>query len=155
MDAQKLIDVSHQQVINKESTIVFNYFSDFRNDKLWRKEINKTDIDTSIIQVNTKIVEHSYLSGKVPDYVSTLTCTDLQPGKLIVSESVSENMFWAKSTRIVEPINESKCRISYRIQFDIDIVKHGLGMALPKFFVSFYTKQTMKKYMNQLKKKLE
>lgn len=154
MDAHKQIDVSHQLVINKESRIVFDYFSDFRNDKLWRKEINKTEINTTSIEVNTKIVEHSYLSGKVPDYISTLTCTHLQPGKLVISESVSENMFWAKSTRIVEPISESKCRITYRIQFDMDIVKHGLGMALPKFFVSFYTKQTMKKYMNQLKKNL-
>ena len=155
MDAKKLIDISCQIIVEKGSQPVFAYFADFRNDPLWRKEINKTTTNTDTIGINTRITEHSFLSGKVPDYVSTIICTDLQPGKQIISESVPENMFWTKSTRIVEPLSDNTSKITYRIQFDGNIVKHGLGIALPKFIVSFYTKKTMIKYLKQLKKNLE
>lgn len=141
--------------INKASHLVFDYFADFTKDPQWRKEINKTETSSRPIGVGTTIIENSFLSGKVPNYISTLTCTALDPGKLIISESVPTNMFWAKSTREVEHVTDNTCTITYRLQFDMDIVKHGLGIALPKFFVTFYTKQTMKKYMKQLKKNLE
>jgi hypothetical protein len=45
--------------------------------------------------------------------------------------------------------------VTYRLQFDPAVVKHGLGFGLPRFMVHFYTKSTMKKYLAALKGILE
>lgn len=72
-----------------------------------------------------------------------------------MSETTPQNKFWSKNTRLVEPSSNKKTQVTYRLQFDRNIVKYRLGFSLPKFLIYFYTKSTMKKYLAVLKSILE
>ena len=151
-----MIDITLKVLILKDANTVFNYLSDFRNDKFWRKEVNETQLNTKEMQLNAIITEDSFLSKKVPHYISVLTCTELTPNQLIVCETVPETKFKAKSTRqtIALP-NKNQTKVIYRLQFELAIVKFGLGFALPKFIVQWYSLQIMKQYLAKLKGNLE
>ncbi len=142
-------------VINREPRVVFAYLSDYTKDHFWRKEINETEVNPSEMKVGANILESSFLSGKVPRYQSALTCTDYIPNQAVTIETVAAAPFWARSIRGVILVSENKTEVTYSIQFDMAIVKHGLGFQLPKFLVQFYTKATMKKYLKVLKHILE
>ncbi|QMU29505.1 SRPBCC family protein [Adhaeribacter radiodurans] len=153
--ADNIIDLTATIKISKSPAKVFAYLSNYTNDSLWRKEINWVKLNTGTIAKETVITEESFLSRRVPNYVSTLQCTDIQNNRLITSETIPGNPFWAKNTRMVEPLPSNFTKVTYQLQFDRNIVKHGLGFNLPKFLVNFYTRSTMKKYLAVLKKNLE
>lgn len=150
-----IIDVKESVIIEKNNEAVFDYFTDLRNDKKWRSEIIETTSDNSIIDLDTVFKETSFLSKKVNAYVSNLKCIEYNPHKEACFESVTENHFWAKNKRQVIAKSANKSQVNYHLQFELAIVKHGLGFNLPKFIVSLYTKITMKKYLENLKKILE
>lgn len=152
---KQLIDITSSIIISKNHKLVFDYFSNFKNDSLWRQEVNDTKINTETIGVNTLITQDSFLSKKVPNHISILKCTDFQPHKKIVCGTTDKNDYWLKTTRQTESLSDDSTKVIYRIEFDSDVVKHGLGFSLPKIIVSFYTKLTMKKYLAVLKKNVE
>ncbi len=149
------IDISSTIIISTNYKKVFEYVSNYSNDVFWRKEINAVKINTESVEKNTLIIEDSFLSKKTPNYISKLKCIEFQKYELIISETIFDNSFWAKNTRIVEVLPNGSTKLTYRVQFDINIVKHGLGFSLPKFIVNFYTKSTMNKYLSVLKNILE
>lgn len=152
---KQLIDITSSIIISKNHKSVFDYFSNFENDKFWRQEVNDTNINTETMGVNTLITQGSFLSKKVPNHISKLKCTDFQPYQQIICETTDRNDYWLKTTRQTEPLSNDSTKVIYRIEFDGDVVKHGLGFSLPKIIVSFYTKLTMKKYLAVLKKNVE
>jgi hypothetical protein len=152
---KQLIDVTSTINISKNHKLVFDYFSNFENDKFWREEVNDTKINTETLEINTLITQDSFLSKKIPNHISILQCTDLQPYQKIVCETTESNDYWLKTTRQTESLSDDSTKVIYRIEFDGGVVKHGLGFSLPKIIVSFYTKMIMKKYLAVLKKNLE
>jgi|ERR1035437_6433516 hypothetical protein len=151
----KLIDITGNIIINKDCETVFDYFSNYTNDKFWRKVIHETKINTDHIEKNSIITENSFLSRRIPNYITTFKCIDFQPDKLIICETTAENTFWSKNTRYVEALTGNITKVTYRFQLDINIVKHGLGFRLPTFLVYLHTKLEMKKYLSALKRILE
>ena len=149
------IDLTATVEVAADAPSVFAWISDYRNDPYWREEIKKVTLSTGSVERGSLITEVSFLSNRVPEYVSQLRCIAFSAGKSIVSETIPENKFWAKNSRSVEPLPGNRTRVTYRIQFDIAVVRHGLGFSLPAFFVKLYTRITMKKYLAVLKKKLE
>jgi hypothetical protein len=75
--------------------------------------------------------------------------------ELVVYESLPANLFWLKNSRQVEKIARDSTKLTYHLEFDADIVKYGIGFKLPMFFLRYYTKATMNKYLNKLKLILE
>ena len=151
----KKIELTHSIIISQDYKTVFEYVANYAHDALWRKEINRVEIDTAQVGKGTQIKEESLLSKKVPNHINLLQCTDFQEYKAITSETTNQSMFWVKNTRAVEPLGTNQTKLTYYIAFDTAIVKNGIGFSLPTFILHFYTKQTMKKYLKVLKKILE
>lgn len=149
-----ILDITNSIIIPQNHKLVFDYFSNFANDKLWRKEVRATKINSEKTGVGTSITQFSFLSRKEPCYKSELTCTEFTANKIIVCETNRGNKFWLKTTRQVTPLAENNTLITYRLEFDTAIVKYSLGFALPAFILCLYTRQTMKRYLRVLKKKL-
>jgi uncharacterized membrane protein len=151
----KPIDVTATIEIARNAQTVFDYLANYANDPRWRAEIRDVQLSTPAVREKTQITEVSFLSKKVPRHVSVLQCVAWQPGRAISSESTAGSPYWSRNTREVEPLPGSGTRVTYRLQFDPAVVKHGLGFGLPRFVVRFYTKATMKKYLAVLKGILE
>jgi hypothetical protein len=154
-NAANLIDLTVSININKDHKTVFDYFSDYRNDIHWRKEITKVLVDTGRVDLGSLTTETSALSKKVPAYTAILKCIDFIPHKLITNETTAQSAFYSKNSRTVEATANNNTKLTYQLQFDKDIVKYGLGFQLPKILVCFYTRQTMKSYLAVLKKIVE
>lgn len=56
---------------------------------------------------------------------------------------------------MAEPVAANESRVTYSIEFDKSIVKHGLGFGLPTFMISMVARTDMKKYLQKLKGILE
>ncbi len=151
----RIIDITGSIIIKKELKQVFEYVSNYRNDKFWRKPINETAINTNQIEKGSLITEDIFLSSKIPHFFSNYICIEYQPYKSVIIETVIKDEFWSKNTRLVEAINDSSSKITYCYQVDIGIVKHGLGFSLPTFLVNLYTNMEMKMYLKALKRILE
>lgn len=150
-----IINLTASITVNQPYIFVFEYLSNYTNDVYWRKEINNVTMDTDTVGKGTVITESSLLSAKVPDHTTTLQCIDFKPYLLIKSESTPAAAFWSANTRTVEALSSDITKVTYRLQFDMAVVKFGLGFSLPKFIVHIYTKQTMKKYLGVLKQLVE
>lgn len=150
-----VIDLTQSVVINCDHRKVFDFISDYRNDVHWRDEVKETALSTEKMKQGTIITQTSYLSGKMPRYTSEAGCTVYESPEIIITETTPACSYWTKSTRQVQPASDTSATFTYRLQFDLGIVKHGLGFSLPSFLVNFYTSVTMKKYLKQLKKTLE
>ncbi len=151
----KPIEVTATILIDSRPATVFAYYSNYLNDPAWRAEIKKVETDTEHIRTKTRITEESFLSRSVPKHINRLECIELQLNKLITSQTTSDNQFWSRNTRTVEPAANNGTKVTYQLEFDAAIVKYGLGFGLPRFIVSAYTKATMKKYLSSLKRILE
>jgi predicted nucleic-acid-binding protein len=149
-----MIKVSNSITIFKDSETVFNFVADLQNDKAWRQEINAT-IMSGKTQIDVIATEDSFLSKKVPNYISKLLCTEYIAGKKIIYETLPENIFFLKSVRTIISVNANETTFNYTIEFDKSIVKHGLGFNLPTFLVTFVANTDMKKYLAKLKSILE
>ncbi|MCX6189374.1 MAG: hypothetical protein NTW54_07210, partial [Bacteroidetes bacterium] len=60
-----------------------------------------------------------------------------------------------RSQRQVKSISDNTTEIIYTLEFDIGLVKYALGFALPKFIISLKADSDIKKYLRQLKTKLD
>jgi uncharacterized membrane protein len=149
------IDVTATIEIARNAQTVFDYLANYANDPRWRAEIKDVQLNTPFVRQKTLFTEVSFLSKKVPRHVLALQCVALQAGRAITSETTAGSPFWSRNTREVEPLSGDRTRVTYRLQFDPAVVKHGLGFGLPRFMVHFYTKSTMKKYLAALKGILE
>lgn len=149
------ITVQSSIVIHKDIDSVFSYISDLRQDKNWRKEINETTLSTPGPALNSIATESSFLSKRVPDNKIKLQCVSYQSNNIIVHHSLPDERFSLMNSRQVEAMPDGQTRFIYEIAFDVNIVKHGLGFALPAFLVKYYTAQTMNKYLKKLKQVLE
>jgi len=153
MTNKKLIKTTGTILVNKEAESVFDFFANPSNDKFWRTEINKSMLNGTL-QLGVKISEYSYLSKKVPDNLIELKCIEFDKNKLAIFESDDNAEFYIRSKRQVKAISDNTTEIIYTIDFDIGLVKYALGIALPKFIVSFKADSDIKKYLRQLKTKL-
>lgn len=151
----KQIQISSNIIIKKDRQTVFEYLSHYPHDTVWRDEIKHIEMSTPMVEVGTRITETAYLSPKVPAHQNLLKCIDFQRNATITSETIAESMFWQKNTRSVESLPDGTTKVTYSIAFDTQIVRYGIGFGLPAFILSFYTKQTMKKYLKVLKRTLE
>jgi len=154
MNIEKPIRVTGTVVINKKADDVFSFVSDPANDKFWRTEINESSLDGAL-QAGVKVREYSYLSKKANNHLLVLQCTRFEKNQLVVFETPDNSPFYQKSEREVRVVSDHTTEVIYTLDFDMNIVKHALGFALPKFVVSFKAKSDMKKYLKQLKEKIE
>lgn len=84
-----------------------------------------------------------------------LKCVKFDKNKLAIFETHDNAQFYLRSQRQVKAISENTTEIIYTLDFDIGLVKYALGFALPKFIVSFKADRDIKKYLRQLKTKLD
>lgn len=136
--------------INKSRDVVFGYIANLRNDKLWRSEITQTDTNNTEPGLQTTATEHSFLSKKVPDHIYQLQCTTIQPGAEIVYQTIPGSPFFLQSLRRTQAITPNSTLFTYRIQFHRSVVKHAMGIQLPKWLITWKTKSDMKKYLQKL-----
>ncbi len=150
-----VIYLKHSIIISRDYKTVFNYISDYTNDKNWRKPIHQTTMNTAKPEQGTIITEDCFLSRKVPHFITTFRCLEFIPNKTISSESTPENQFWSSNTREVEAIDNFTTKVTYTFQLDISIVKHAFGFSLPVFLVNMSTKAEIRAYLKKLKQVLE
>ena len=154
MTNKKLIKTNGIILVNRSVDWVFNFFANPSNDKLWRKEINQSILDGTL-QLGVLVSEYSYLSKKVSNNLLELKCVQFDKNKIAVFETNENAQFYLRSERQLYAIADNKTEIKYTLAFDINLVKFALGFSLPKFIVSFKANSDMKKYLRQLKTKLE
>jgi hypothetical protein len=154
MTNKRLIRTAGTILVNKDIESAFNFFANPSNDHLWRKEINKSILNGTL-QLGTTISEYSYLSKKASNNLIELKCVQYDKYNLAVFETVANAQFYLRSQRQVKAISANQTQIIYKLNFDLDIVKFALGFSLPKFIVSLKAESDMKKYLRQLKTRLE
>jgi hypothetical protein len=154
MTNKKLIKTKGTILVYKNAESVFDFFANPSNDYLWRTEINKSTLDGTL-QLGVNIYEYSYLSKRIPNNLIELKCVKFDKNKLAIFETPDKAQFHIRSQRQVKAISDNKSEITYTLDFDIDLVKYALGFTLPKFIVSFKADSDIKKYLRQLKTKLE
>jgi hypothetical protein len=150
-----MISIEQSIVVNRDHIAVFDFYADVRNDNCWRKEINHTTLSSEAPVLGCIAIEDSFLSKKVPHYVTKMACTQLIYGQLICFETLPDIKFKMKSHRSVKAIDTNKTELTYQIEFDERIVKHGVGFNLPRFLVRWVALSDMKKYLSTLKQILE
>ncbi len=148
------IKISGSITILKDSKTVFDFISNLEHDKLWRKEVNYTNVSGGSI-LNSIATEDSFLSKRVPSHILNLQCIELVENKLVAYQTLPDSKFFLKSIRKVESVSQNETRVLYSIEFDKGIVKHGLGFALPDFIINLAAKADMKKYLSKLKSIME
>jgi hypothetical protein len=141
-------------LISADPETVFAYIANLENDKFWRKEINSTTM-TSKAQINALAVEDSYLSKRTPSNIQNLVCIEFLENKRVVYQTIPGSRFFLKSSREVEAISTNETKMTYAIEFDKSIVKHGLGFSLPTFLIAFVANRDMKKYLRTLRSIME
>ncbi len=151
---KKLIKTTGVILVNKNVDSVFNFFANPGNDKLWRKEINNSTLNQAL-QLGVTVSEYSFLSKKVPNNLVELKCVQFDKNKIAIFETLNNAQFYEKSQRQVKAVSNNTTEITYTLYFDKDIVKYALGFSLPKFIISIKAHSDMKKYLLQLKTKLE
>lgn len=151
---KKLITTTWTILVNKKADSVFDFFANPSNDNLWRTEINKSSLDGEL-QLGVTVSEYSYLSKKAPNNLIVLKCVQFVKNELAIFETNEKSQFYIRSQRQVKAISDNRSETIYTLDFDIDLVKYALGFALPKFIVSFKADSDIKKYLRQLKTKLE
>ena len=149
------LDITATLLVQKDPQTVFAYIADLRLDKNWRKEIKETVYTNPGPALGNMAIEESYLSKKVPAYKAALQCITYTPGKSIVYQSLPENAFYLQNTRRVEEISGQATKITYKLTFDVALVKYAIGFTLPNFLIKFYTQKTMRVYLQKLKHILE
>lgn len=149
------IDIKNSILIKRDAKTIFEYVSNYENDKYWRKIIHETKADNLPLKIGTRLAEHSFLSRKYPTYTTVFKCVDFQPQNKVSCESTAENLFWTKNTRSVEVIDATSCKFNYHFMLDVAIVKYALGFSLPYFMIKISTQIEMKSYLKELKKVLE
>ena len=154
MTNKKLVKTTGSILVNRNVDSVFNFFANPSNDKLWRKEINQSTLEGTL-QLGVSVFEYSYLSKKVSNNLLELKCTQFDKNKIAVFETHENAQFYEKSQRLVKVLSDNTTEITYTLDFDKDIVKYALGFSLPKFIISVKANSDMKKYLRQLKEKLE
>jgi hypothetical protein len=142
-------------IISRDIETVFCYISDLRNDQEWRKEINSTSASDQPINIGHIVEEDSFLSRRVPSYRKQLICTAYIPNNRIVYQTLPGNPFSLSSIRSVTAIGPQQTKFTYSLVFSSKIVKHGLGIGLPAFIVSYVTRSAIKKYLKKLRIILE
>jgi len=110
---------------------------------------------TSKPQIGALAIEDSFLSKKTPSNVLKLKCVEFIQDQKIVYETLPDAQFYLLSVRQVETISENKCRVTYNIEFDKNIVKHGLSFGLPKVIIDIVVKRDIKKYLKMLRTVVE
>ena len=154
-----MIDITGTITVRQDAAAVFAYVADLRNDKHWRKEVNETRCPEAQPGTNPSegcvMIEDSFLSKRVPHHVAALRCEEWRPNEHVIYQSLPDNPYFLKSYRTVTALGSSATRITYRIEFDEAIVKHGLGVGLPQFLVRYVAYADMKNYLKRLKSLLE
>ena len=82
------ITIESSVLIQRDPITVFNYVSDLRLDRHWRKEINETALVSPALGLGSRVVESSFLSKRVPANKITLTSTVYSSGEKVVYQSV-------------------------------------------------------------------
>jgi hypothetical protein len=154
MTNKKRIRTTGSILVNKTVESVFDFFANPSNDNLWRTEINEVTLGGPL-QLGVTISEHAYLSKSVPNNLTALKCVLFDKNNLAIFETQENAPFYMKSQRQVKAISDHTTEIVYTLDFDMGLVKYALGIALPKFIVSFKADSDLKKYLRQLKAKLE
>jgi hypothetical protein len=151
---KKLVKATGTILVNKSVESMFDIFANPSNDNLWRTEINKSIVNGAL-QLGVTISEYSYLSKKAPNNLIELKCIVYNNNKFAIFETLDNAQFYLRSERYVKAISDNITEVIYTLTFDIDIVKYALGFTLPKFIVSLKANSDMKKYLRQLKTKLD
>ncbi|MDQ8003150.1 MAG: hypothetical protein REI64_00045 [Pedobacter sp.] len=151
---RKLIRISGTILINKDVEGVFNFYANPSNDHLWRTEINKSTLDGEL-QLGVTAAEYSYLSKKAPNNLLEMKCTQFNKNKIAIFETLQSEKFYLKSERITNSLPDLTTEITYKLEFDKNIVKFATGISLPIFLISWKAKDDLRKYLQQLKKYIE
>ena len=149
-----LIKITGTILVNKNVETVFDFFANPSKDKLWRTEINQSQLE-GILQLDVIVAEYSYLSKKASNNLVELKCVKFDKNKIAVFETLDSAKFYIISERQVRSVSSNTTEVVYSLSFDKSIVKFALGFSLPKFIISLKAKSDMKKYLRQLKIKLE
>lgn len=154
MKKKEIISNSGTLLVNRKVETVFEFFSNPENDKFWRKEINQSTL-VKPLQVGTMVAEYSYLSKKAPCHLTELRCVQYEKNKMAVFETMPEAKFYLKSQRLVSAVSENTTQIFYKIEFEGELVKFALGFSLPAIIIRLKSNRDLKKYLGNLKTKLE
>lgn len=149
-----MINQAMEVVIRAPHGEVYKYVSDLRNDRKWRTEIISTSSQADL-EVGSIVIESSFLSKKIPQYIRRLECTAFRQNDMILYQTLDGDPHYLKSTRSVQICEGSYTRFIYELEFDPTIVKHALGFSLPKLIIDIVTRRSIRNYMNNLKCILE
>ncbi len=154
-DKKQLIKINDSIHISCKLSDVFDFISNYTNDKYWRIIVKETIMNTAHVEKNTVMKETIFLSRKYPSFTSSFICTEFEKDKQVRTESLPEEPFYSKNTREVVALDNRTTCVNYQYVFDVEMVKYALGIGLPKFLIRLSVQHEMKTYLKELKKVME
>lgn len=104
-----MINLTNRTEIDVPAATLFAYVADFSNNPAWQSGIRSTDWTSSPpIRAGSTYDQHTYY----PDTVTSYEIIAMEPGRSITTESRAGATMPTTVTRTVDPLSESRCRVT-------------------------------------------
>lgn len=150
----KVFISSGEIVISKPVATVFSYLADMRNDQFWRDEVKHTTAESGP-GLHCQVQQQTELNKNKPLYSASYICNKFIANEEAMYETTTDSTDWQRSIRHVQAIDASTTKVLYTVEFERNIIKHGMSVVPPSFMIDLFLTATIKKYLQQLKDKLE
>jgi uncharacterized protein YndB with AHSA1/START domain len=150
-----VVAVRRSIIIDASVEKVFAYAADLRNDPHWRREVNRTTLDTITPGVGTIATEDARLSAKAPHFVTKTVCLAYEANHRLDCATIAGSPTWMRVSRTFNPLGPTSTEFSYSLEFEHKVIKLALGFNLPRLLIRWYTGRTMATYQRELKRILE
>ncbi|WP_327235698.1 SRPBCC family protein [Streptomyces sp. NBC_01317] len=147
------VRIAQSITIDASQERVFQFVSDFRNDRQWRPEIRRVELRGPLM-IGTQLVQEARLLGFFS--LSVLTeVVELEPGRRLVTRTPPEYDAHIFNVRAVEVLSVDVVRFVYELSFDKAAVKKALRFTVPAGVVSTFYGAAVRRYLGTVKHLVE
>jgi hypothetical protein len=150
---KKRISLLHAIEINTSAEKIFDFVSDLSNDVKWRPEVERMETKGER-KIGTIVIEYI----RIYKFFKIITPTEIKvldrPHKFTV-ETPASHPTWVECIRSIEKVGNDTVRFTVRLSFSLDNLKQVFPFTPPSFAVRWWYAPRMKKYLKNLKNRLE
>ncbi|MFF2522304.1 SRPBCC family protein [Streptomyces liangshanensis] len=147
------VRIAQSITIDASRERVFDFVSDFRNDRQWRPEIRRVELRGPLV-IGTQLVQDAKVFGFFS--LSVLSeVVEFEPGRRLVTRTPADYGAHIFNVRAVEELSVDVVRFVYELSFDRAAVKKALRVALPAGVVSTFYGAAVRRYLGTVKRLVE
>ncbi len=152
LHARELAVIEKSIIIHRPHAEVFAHISNSLNDHTWRSEVNSMEADGPF-GIGTTFTEDAHI-GLNPHFITRTVLLELSDEHAYY-QTPADARFYLSSLRRVESVSPYKCRVTYRVEFDVAMSEPTLGVKLPAQVLSPSYGVIINHYLRNLRAYLE